>query len=56
MPDISNPPGISDSADVDHDQTSGGTAGNPHSASAGVNHGNEAHSTQFATVSGGVIV
>jgi hypothetical protein len=25
MPDISNPPGISDSADVDHDQTSNRT-------------------------------
>jgi len=36
MPDVSNPPGLAESGDVDHDQTQGGTEGNPHADSAGL--------------------
>lgn len=39
---------IQSSSDVIHDDTSGGTAGNPHAGSASTNHGNAAHSANFA--------
>jgi hypothetical protein len=38
---------IQSSSDVDHDSTTGGTAGNPHSGSASDNHDNTAHSLTF---------
>jgi hypothetical protein len=34
MPNVQIPPGLSESDDVDHDQTQGGTEGNPHGDSA----------------------
>jgi len=34
MPNVQIPPGLSESEDVDHDQTQGGTEGNPHGDSA----------------------
>jgi hypothetical protein len=39
MPNVQIPPGLSESGDVDHDQTQGGTAGNPHGESARVDTG-----------------
>jgi len=49
MPDVSNPPGLTESGDVDHDETQGGTEGNPHAQSADTNHGNEAHAESYIT-------
>jgi hypothetical protein len=37
---------------VDHDNTSGGTSGNPHGGSASTNHGNGSHNANFETNSG----
>jgi len=34
MPNVQIPPGLSESGDVNHDQTQGGTEGNPHGDSA----------------------
>jgi hypothetical protein len=36
------------SSDIDHDNTVGGTSGNPHSNSASTNHDNTAHSTNYS--------
>ena len=51
MPDVTAPSAIAESSDVDHDQTSGGTDGNPHASSASTNHGNGNHSVNYFAAS-----
>lgn len=52
MPNVTKPVPIDESSDVVHDDTTGGTEGNPHSGSASDNHGNEAHSETFPSLDG----
>lgn len=49
LADSSDVSSIQSSSDVDHDSTSGGTAGNPHANSASDNHDNTAHSEEFVS-------